>query len=83
MQLVFNPDEPYDLTAEEVEGLKDDIKVGMIVPWNNGDRRLRRPVAPLPSSDQSAAIEALQADNERLTRLLEASPTFCQTCGKK
>jgi hypothetical protein len=28
-------------------------------------------------------VSALVEENKRLTRLLEASPTFCPTCGKK
>lgn len=67
VQLVFEPDTPYELTAEEIEGLQADIDGGMLVPWNDGDRRLR----PVVNPTQTADVRALQRENESLRAQVE------------
>lgn len=67
VQLVFEPDTPYELTGEELEGLQADIDGGMIVPWNDGDRRLR----PVANPTQTADVRALQRENESLRAQVE------------
>lgn len=75
VQLVFNPDQPYDLTEQEVAGLKDDIENGIIVPWANGDRRVR-PVENPTVADTSkldslqCAVDELKAQNDELNKQL-------------
>jgi len=76
VQLVFEPETPLDLTDQEVAGLQREIALGLIVPWEAGNRRMRpvraasepktttKPVAP--AEDHADDENELAAENARL-----------------
>lgn len=74
VQLVFQPGEPLELTERELEGLKDELAEGFIVPWEEHGQGMR-PVAS-PTADQAKAdalqgqIDELTAQNAELTQQL-------------
>lgn len=76
-QLVFQPGEHLELTAEEVAGIKADIEAGMIVPSFRDDKG-RQMIARQVAVEASAAIanlekkiEDLSAENAQLRADLE------------
>lgn len=71
VQLVFEPGVPLDLTDEEIESLKHEIKDGIICPWNGG--KVATPASPTPSgtAEQAAEIERLLAENADLRAQVE------------
>lgn len=49
--MVFEPGQPYELTDQEVAGLRPEIECGLLVPWsaNPDDHRSRqRPPRDVP-----------------------------------
>jgi hypothetical protein len=78
-QLVFQPGVHVELTQEEVDGLENEIKVGMIVPSNRDDKgrqKLIREVTPEATATITKLekqVEELSAENAQLKADLEAA----------
>jgi hypothetical protein len=57
VQLVFEPDAPYDLTEQEVAGVQRFIDCGLLVPWMLDPKGRRR--MPTGTKDGPAEIDTM------------------------
>lgn len=84
--LVFEPDTPYDLTAQEVAGLKADIDNEIIIPWEDGNRRMRPVPTPTGGNPEAESpreeLAALKAENAALQEQLAAATELIDGAGK-
>jgi hypothetical protein len=76
VQLVFQPQQAYTLTDQELAGLEKELKAGILVPWEEDAKgRQARPGAPAKGAKpQSARVETPPANEPAPSAEEEESP---------